>query len=129
MDDNTLQDVGDILAKQAQATFVYVADHLTEEGVFDVMYYSEKVLDDYDLRLLEQKIEMLLGVPTELNNLKECDIVFISELLNGAKLIYCSDERDKNRFLANMAKKAELMRLEREIMLARLRESGVCYEN
>lgn len=129
MNKTELQPVADMLAKEAEAVFVFVADHVKEEGIFDVVYYSEKVLDDYETRVLEQKIEMFTGIATELNNLKECDCVFTAELLNGAELIYCADEREKNRFLASAAHKAELMHIQREIMLTRIKECGVAYEN
>lgn len=129
MNKTALQPVADMLVKEAGAVFVFAADHIKEEGVFDVIYYSQNSLDDYNLRLLEYKIETFIGKETELNNLKDCDTVFVAELLRDAQLIYCGDEREKNRFLASAAQKAELMHLQREVMITRIRECGVAYEN
>lgn len=112
----------------ADAAFVFIADHRNTDGLYDVLYYSEIELEEYDLRVLENEIEKIIGYDTELNNMKSCDCVFIGEILSDARLVYCRDEREKNRCLAAVFQEAELMNIKREIMKVRIRESGVAYE-
>ena len=129
MRDEVLQQISDILIKRTDAVFAFFADHRDSEGIYDVSFYSEKTLDEYELRVIEAEIESVLGFATEVNNLKECDCVFIGEILAGAQIIHCSNEKEKNRFLATVAHDTELMRIKREIMLTRIKESGVAYEH
>lgn len=129
MNEEVLKRVSDILIKRADAMFAFFADHRESEGLYDVSFYSDKTFDEYELRVIETEIENVLGHTTEVNNLKECDCMFIGEILAGAQIIHCNNEREKNRFLAAVAHDAELMRLKREIMLTRIKESGVAYEH
>ncbi len=129
MKDEILERVSDILIKRTGAVFAFFADHRESEGVFDVSFYSDKQLDEYEIRVIEDEIEKILGGATEINNLKECDCVFIGEILSGAQIIHCSNEKEKNRFLASVAHDAEIMRIKREIILSRIKESGVAYEH
>lgn len=129
MKDEILKKISDVLIKRANAVFAFFADHRDNEGVYDVSFYSENSLDDYELRVIEGEISGILGFATEVNNLKECDCLFVGEILAGAQVIYCNNEMEKNRFLASVAHDVELMRIKREIMLTRIKESGVAYEH
>ena len=129
MNDEILERISEILISRAGSVFAFFADHRESEGIFDVSFYSDKEMDEYEMRLIEAEVEKILGGATEINNLKECDCMFIGEILAGAQIIHCSNEKEKNRFLASVAHDAEIVRIKREIMLSRIRESGVAYEH
>ena len=129
MNEEILKQIIELLVCRADAIFAFFADHRESEGVYDVSFYSSREIYEYETRALENEIEKLLGGATELNNLKECDCLFIGEILSEAQVNHCSNEYEKNKFLASVAHEAELMRLKREIVLTRIRECGVAYEH
>lgn len=124
-----LKEIADILIERAGAVFAFFADHSESEGIYDVSFFSDIEIDDYTLRAIEADIESLLGYPTEVSNLKECDTAFAQTILEDANTLYCANENEKRRFLASLAHEAELSKIKREILLARIRESGVTYEH
>ncbi len=128
MDNIKIEKIVSILTERADAAFVFVADHRETDDLYDVLYYSELEIEEYDLRVVERELEKIIGYDTELNNLKNCDCLFIGEMLLDAKLVFCRDEKEKNRFLASVFQQRELMNIKREIMKVRIKESGVAYE-
>lgn len=128
MDGAVIEKIVDRLVKKADAWFIFIADHRKTEDLYDISYYSDKVLDEYEMRLVEKELKDIAGYNVELNNLKGCDCVFAGELLMDAQNVFCRNESEKNSFMASIARDAEYMHIKREIMKVRIRECGVAYE-
>ena len=128
MDVDAVEKIVDILVKKADAWFVFIADHRKTEDLYDISYYSDMVLGEYEMRLIEKELESIAGYNAELNNLKECDCVFAAEVLTDAENVFCRNDSERNRFMASFARDAEYMQIKREIMKVRIRECGVAYE-
>lgn len=118
----------EFIRQQLDPAFIYFADHIITENIFDVAYYSEGEIDEYTLCLLENKISEMLGVEVELNNLRECDIQFVGDILSDGDVVYCKSELEKNRFLNGVAREFESMRLGRAILINRIKECDTIYE-
>ena len=108
--------------------FIYFADHLMSENIFDIAYYSEEITDEYSICLIENEISEVLGVPVEINNLKECNIEFAGELITDGEVVYCKNEIEKRRYLNYIAHEFESIRIKRALLINRMHECESIYE-
>ena len=115
------------LRQQLDPVFIYFADHIATENIFDVAYYSENETDAYTVCLIENKISEILGVEVELNNLRECDMQFAGDIVSEGDLVYCKSEFEKSRFINGLAKEFELMRINRAMLINRIKECESIY--
>lgn len=118
----------EFLRRWLDPVFIYFADHIMTENIFDIGYYSEAITDEYNICLLENKISEILGVEVEINNLKECDMQFAGEIISDGSVVYCKSDFEKNRFLNGIAREFELMRINRAMLLNRIQECESIYE-
>lgn len=118
----------DFVVDKINPVFIYFADHIVSENIFDIAYYSENITDEYTICLFENELTQILGVPVELNNLKECDIEFVGEILSDGETVYCKSELEKSRFLSRVAHEFETIRINRAMLINRIKECESIYE-
>ncbi len=118
----------DKLKIKLNPVFIYFADHLLSENIFDIAYYSEEITDEYTICLIENEISEMLGVPVEINNLKECNIEFAGELIADGEVVYCKNELEKRRYLNYIAHEFESIRIKRALLINRMHECDSIYE-
>lgn len=127
-DQKKIDAVVEFLRQQLDPVFIYFADHTYTENIFDVAYYSEVVTDEYTTCLLENKLSEMLGVEVELNNLRECDMQFAGEIISDGDVVYCKSDLEKSRFLNSIAREFESMRINRAMLINRIKECESIYE-
>ncbi|MBE7026206.1 MAG: hypothetical protein E7410_01365 [Ruminococcaceae bacterium] len=118
----------DFITEKINPVFIYFADHMMSENIFDVAYYSEQSIDEYTVCLFENELSNILGVPVELNNLNECDTEFVGEILSDGETVYCKSELEKTRFLNRIAREFESIRINRAMLINRMKECDSIYE-
>lgn len=118
----------DKLKIKLNPVFIYFADHLMSENIFDIAYYSEEITDEYTICLIENELSEILGVPVELNNLKECNVEFVGELIADGEVVYCKNELEKRRYLNYIAHEFESIRIKRALLINRMQECESIYE-
>lgn len=118
----------DFITEKINPVFIYFADHMMSENIFDVAYYSEESIDEYTVCLFENELSSILGVPVELNNLNECDTEFAGEILADGETVYCKSELEKTRFLNRIAREFESIRVNRAMLINRMKECDSIYE-
>lgn len=118
----------DFLAEKFNPLFIYFADHLMSENIFDIAYYSEEIADEYTICLMEDELSSMLGVPVEINNLKECDTEFAGSILSDGETVYCISEIERSRYLTRIAHEFEKIRIDRAILINRMNECASIYE-
>ncbi len=118
----------DFITEKINPVFIYFADHMMSENIFDVAYYSEQSIDEYTVCLFENELSSILGVPVELNNLNECDTEFAGEIISDGETVYCKSELEKTRFLNRIAREFESIRVNRAMLINRIKECDSIYE-
>lgn len=118
----------DILKLKFEPVFIYFADHIASENIFDIAYFSEEITDEYTVCLVENEIAEILGVPVEINNLKECNVEFAGELIADGEVVYCKNELEKRRFLNYIAHEFETIKIKRALLINRMNECESIYE-
>ncbi len=118
----------DFLIEKINPVFIYFADHMVSENIFDVAYYCDETIDEYSICLYENELTKILGLPVELNNLKECDTDFAVEIISDGETVYCKSELEKNRYLACLSHELESIRVNRAMLINRIQECDSIYE-
>lgn len=118
----------EFITEKLNPVFIYFADHIASENIFDIAYYSEDTVDEYTSCLFENVLSEMLGIPVELNNLKECDTEFAGEILSDGETVYCKSELEKNRYLNRIANEFEIIRINRAMLINRIKECDSIYE-
>lgn len=118
----------EFITEKLNPVFIYFADHIASENIFDIAYYSEDTVDEYTSCLFENILSEMLGMPVELNNLKECDTEFAGEILSDGETVYCKSELEKNRYLNRIANEFEIIRINRAMLINRIKECDSIYE-
>ncbi len=118
----------EFITDKINPVFIYFADHMISENIFDVAYYSEELLDEYTVCLYENALTEILGVPVELNNLNECDTEFAGEILQDGENVYCRSELERSRYLARISHEFDAIRMNRAMLINRIQECDSIYE-
>ncbi len=126
--DKQTENAIEFIVEKLNPMFIYFADHMASENIFDIAYYSENSVDDYTERLYEDMLSEILKKPVELNNLKECDTEFAGDILSDGENVYCKSEAEKSRYLSRMAHELEKIRIDRAILINRMKECESIYE-
>lgn len=108
--------------------FIYMADHTKSEGVLDIAYYLETKADVYQTHQLEMNAAEIMGVPVEINNLWESDLILIGDILESGEMVFCRSESERERFFADFAYNVEMFSMKRRIMISRMKECASIWE-
>lgn len=128
IDDEKFDKAIDLLKEELNPTFIFFADHMLDAKVFDIAYYSDHSVSEWDTYRIENEISELFQKPVEINNLTECNTDFVAELLSDGRAVYCRDEFEKKCYLNEIRRELEFNRARRAVLINRLAECESVYE-
>lgn len=125
---DALSQAVEFLRKEIDPSFVYLMEENDTEKILHIVAMYDSNLDVYGVSKIEIELSHIMEDIVQLYNTHECDVDFISEVLQYGDLVYCKDDLMRKRFLGGIAQDCVMENMKRSLLINRMNECGSLYE-
>ncbi len=95
----------------------------------DIAFLGEQECSGYEIFLMAQELSNVLKKEIDLIDLSKASTVFKAQVIGTGKVIYCTENFDKDTFHIRVLKDYAFLNEERAGILKNIINRGVIYEN